>query len=147
MFPYTSFLTIIHLIGLALGTGAASVKLVLLLKCRNDYMFIPSYLNVARPITKVLILGMILLTLSGILWLLNGYPLMVILIIKLVLVLGLWVLGPVIDNVVEPKFRALAPGPDQAVTSEFIRALNNYLTIEIIATSLFYIIILYWILV
>lgn len=147
MISLTSLLTIIHLIGLTLGAGAASVKLVLLLRCRTDYSFVPSYLNVARPVTRILILGITLLTLSGILWLLTGYPLMFILIIKIALVVGIWVLGPIIDNAVEPKFRELAPTPDQAVTLEFIKILNKYLTLEIIATSLFYIIIIYWILV
>jgi len=147
MISFTSFLTIIHLIGLVLGAGAASVKLVLLIKCRSDYTFIPSYLNVVRPVTKILILGIILLTLSGILWIITGFPLMVILIIKIVLVLGLWVLGPIIDNKVEPKFKELAPSADQSVSSEFIQTMNKYLTLEIFATSLFYIIIIYWVLI
>lgn len=142
----SSLLTIVHFIGLSLAVGAATVKVVLLLRCKSNNAMVPVYLNVVRPITKVLITGMILLTLSGIVWLLDGYPLMTILIIKLVFVAAIWILGPIIDNVVEPKFKQLAPTVDQPASPEFGQIMNKYLALEITATSLFYLIIIYWIL-
>jgi hypothetical protein len=104
----TSLLPIAHLIGLALAVGSATVKLALLLKCRTDETFVPVFMKVARPITRFIILGLVLLTLSGIGWLLVGYPFTPLLVVKLVLVGIVWVLGPIIDNTAEPKFQKLA---------------------------------------
>jgi len=84
-------LTFIHLCGLALGIGAASVKLT---------------------------------------WTTT-------MIIKLVLVLILWLLGPYIDNVVEPKFKALSPDSDQNADADFNKILNKYLAVESLATFCF----------
>jgi hypothetical protein len=67
-------LTLGHLVGLALGVGAATVKLFLLLKCRKDTTFLKVYIQVARTITQQIIAGMILLTLSGIGLLVVGFP-------------------------------------------------------------------------
>jgi len=141
-----SILTLAHLIGLALGIGCATVKLTLLLRCRGDAAQIPAYLAVARPVTRLLISGLALLTLSGIGWLLYGYPFTQILVVKLFLVGAIWVLGPVIDNVAEPKFKELAPGPGEPASPEFIRIRRTYILLEIAATGLFYVIIVMWVL-
>ena len=66
---------------------------------------------------------------------------------KLVLVGAIWVLGPVIDNVVEPKFRQLAPGAGESASPAFIRIRQQYLLLEVIATGLFYVIVVMWVLV
>lgn len=42
------------------------MKLVLLFQCRADGAFVPTYLAVVRPITRQIILGLVLLLLSGI---------------------------------------------------------------------------------
>jgi hypothetical protein len=59
-------LLLVHLVGLAIGLGAATAKLVLLFRCRADAAFVPTYLAVVRPITRQIILGLVLLLLSGI---------------------------------------------------------------------------------
>lgn len=64
------------------------------------------------------------------------------LVLKLVLVGAIWVLGPIIDNVVELKFRKPAPAAGEAASPEFIRIQKQYLTLEAIATGLFYVIIM-----
>lgn len=145
MFELSTLLTIVHFIGLTLSVGAASVKVVLLLKCKSDSAMVPVYLKVVRPITKVLITGIILLTLSGIIWLIDGYPFSTELIIKSVLVALIWILGPIIDNVAEPKFKQLAPTANQPASPEFSAIMNKYLALEILATGLFYVIIIYWV--
>ena len=139
-------LSVVHLIGLALGLGCATAKLSLLLKCRADQAFLPAYIQTAKPITRLIILGLGLLTLSGVGWLLIGYSLTPILIAKLVLVAAIWVLGPIIDNVAEPKFRKLAPGPGESASPEFVRSQRNYLMLEAVATGLFYVITVMWVL-
>lgn len=144
MISLWSLFSVIHVIGLALGVGSATVKLVLLLKCNADYAFVPVYLKVARPITRLIILGIVLLTLSGIAWLLLGYQFTSLLVVKVILVGAIWVLGPVIDNVVEPKFQKLAPALGEPASAAFIRIQKQYLTLEIIATLLFYVIIVIW---
>lgn len=145
MISWSAFLSVVHLVGFALGAGSATVKLVLLLKCSADHAFVPAYSTVARLITRQIILGLVLLTLSGIGWLLLGYPLTPLLIVKIILVAAIWVLGPVIDNLVEPKFHKLAPAPGARPSPSFVRIHKQYLTLEFIATLLFYAIIVIWV--
>lgn len=140
-----SFLSLAHLIGLALGVGSATAKLTLLLRCKADHAFVPTFLAVARPVTRLIILGLALLTLSGIGWLLLGYDFTPLLIAKLVMVVAIWVLGPIIDNVVEPQFQKLAPQPGESATPAFIQIRQRYLFLEVIATGLFYAIIVMWV--
>jgi Na+-transporting methylmalonyl-CoA/oxaloacetate decarboxylase gamma subunit len=132
----------VHLIGLSLGVGAATVKLMLLLKAKSDPEFVGTYLKVNRPITRILIIGLILLTLSGIIWIFQGVAFTTIFIIKLILVLAIWIMGPIIDNVVEPKYKKLAPVDGNQISPEFIRIQRKLLIIETIATLDFYIIII-----
>jgi hypothetical protein len=146
MISWRSILTLLHLTGLALAVGSASAKLRLLVRCKADHAFVSSYLAVARPVTQLIILGLALLTLSGLGWLLVGYPVTPLLVVKLVLVGAIWVLGPVIDNVVEPKFLQLAPRPSEPPSPAFIRILGRYLWLETVATGLFYVIVVMWVL-
>jgi len=125
-----------------LGVGAATVKVILLIKASSNHEFVPIYIKAAKPVTQLIVLGMILLTLSGIVWLLDGYPITSELIVKLILVASIWVLGPVIDNAVEPKFRKLAPA-NLPASSEFILVQKKFLALEITATAIFYVIIVY----
>ncbi len=147
MFNWASGLTLLHLIGLAVGVGAATVKLVLLLRCRADHAFVPAFVKVVKPITRQIVLGLLLLTLSGIGWLVLGYGFTPKLVVKLVLVGVIWVLGPVIDNVVEPRFLKLAPAAGEGVSAEFVHAQRQYVAIEAVATGLFYAVIFIWVLV
>lgn len=140
MISLWSIITISHLFGLALGAGAATVKLMLLLRCRSNHDLVQVFLKIARPVTHLIILGLILLTLSGIGWILIGVPVTKLLLVKIFLVLVIWILGPVIDNVVEPKFKKLAPEPGGQASPDFIAIQKQYLMLETIATSLFYVI-------
>ena len=139
-----SLLSLVHLIGLALGVGCASVKLVLLLRAKLNHAFIPAYLEVARPITRLIILGLALLVFSGIGFMLTGYQFTPLLVVKLVLVGTILVLGPVIDNVIEPRFLRLAPAAGTSPSPAFIRIQRRYLLAETIATGLFYVILVVW---
>ncbi len=147
MISMSSFLSLAHLVGLALGVGSATVKLILLVKCKADFAFVPVYLKVAKLITRQIVVGLVLLTLSGIGWLLMAYPFTLLLVVKLILVVMIWVLGPFIDNVVEPKFQKLAPTPGESASSAFIRIQKQYLALEVIATVLFYVIVVIWVLI
>jgi len=133
-----TILFVAHLVGLTLGLGAACVKIVLFFRCRREPAFIPVYLQVARPITRQIILGLIILALSGIGWLVLGYDFSTLLIIKLILVASVFVVGPIIDNVAEPKFRKLAPVNGGAPSPEFLQAQSRLLVLEVIATVLFW---------
>jgi len=143
---WSSFLSLAHVIGLALGLGCATAKLALLARCRTDPAFVPTFIAVARPVTRLIILGLALATLSGVGWLLAGYPLARVLLVKLVLVGAIWVLGPVIDNVVEPKFVRLAPADGESASAAFVRIQRQYLWLETIATGLFYVVVAMWLL-
>ena len=144
MLSLSSLLLITHLIGLALAVGAATLKLALLVKCKRDLAFVPVYVRAVKPITRQIILGLILLTLSGIGWLIVGYPFTARLIAKLVLVALIWVIGPIIDNVVEPQFLKLIPAPGEPSSPAFGQVHSRYLAVEAFATLLFYAVILVW---
>lgn len=137
-------LTVAHLFGLVLCVGAATVKLTLLLRTRPDGALASTYGEVTRPVTRLLILGMALLTLSGIGWLLLDYEITTRLVVKLALVAATWILGGTIDKVAEPAFLRLAPAAGAGATPEFTRARRRYLALESSATLLFYVIILMW---
>jgi hypothetical protein len=141
-----SVLTVVHLVGLALAMGSATAKLYLMNLCRKDSSFVATFVAVSRPITRLIIVGLLLLTLSGIGLLLPGYPFAPRLLLKLVLVAALWVLGPVIDKVAEPRFVARAPAPGTPVSAGFLRAQRLYLALELTATLLFYVIVAVWVL-
>jgi hypothetical protein len=106
---------------------------------------VPVFLQVTRVLTRQIVLGLALLVVSGIGWILIGYPYTPLLITKLVLVGGMFVMGPIIDNVIEPKFKELAPGPGGAPSPEFIRVRSRYLGLEVAATALFYVIVVMWV--
>jgi len=146
MISWQSLVTLAHLIGLAAAVGAATVKLTLLLKAGFDSERISAYLKVVRPITALIMMGLVLLTLSGIGWLLLGYPLTPLLIVKIVGVAMIWLIGPVIDKVLEPKFRRLAPAAGATASPEFRSARNRYLAVETFADVLFYAIVIMWVL-
>jgi hypothetical protein len=139
-----TLLALAHLIGLSLAVGAATVKLLLLLRCAREPSFVPSYLAMVRTVTRPIIVGLALLILSGAGWMLVGYPLTTLLIAKLVLVAAVLALGPVIDNVVEPRFRQLAPAVGAPPSPDFAAARGRYLALEATATSLFYVIVIMW---
>jgi hypothetical protein len=146
MITLTSLLVTLHLLGLSFGLGASTVKVVLLFRTKSDPAYIPVFTRTSRPITGVIIVGLVLLTLSGIGWLLMGYGFSTRLIVKLILVALIWILGPYIDNVVEPKFNKLAPATGEAASPEFAAVQSQYLVLDTIAGGLFYVIVFMWVL-
>jgi hypothetical protein len=145
MISFYTFIFFVHIIGLAIGVGAATVKLVILIKARQDNTIVPYYLKVAKPITQLIIFGIVLLTISGIGFIIEGYPLTTQLTIKLIFVALLWIIGPIIDNAIEPEFIKSAPAIGDQPTQEFTKVHKKYLTLEILATLIFYIVIVIWI--
>lgn len=146
MLTLLTLLPIVHFIGLGLAVGAATVKVLVLFRCLSDSTFIPVHAKIAKIMTRQIVAGMILLTLSGIVWLIIGYDFTPLLIVKIILMAAVWVLGPVIDNIFEPRFYKLAPKAGEAATLEFARARRQYLFMEILATLLFYVILVMWLL-
>ena len=142
MFTFSSILSLFHVLGLALGVGAATVKLRLIFMCNSSLDFIPFYIKVARPITMIIILGQILLTLTGIGWMFVGYDFTTLIIIKMVLLGMLWVLGPLIDNVFQPKFEKSAPSSGEDAAPAFVKSQNQLLAAEIAATGLYYVLLI-----
>ena len=140
MTTLAKILMVIHLLALAFGVGAATVKIVLLIKCNTHHSFLSTFFKVAKPITQLIIAGLVLLTLSGLGWLFIGYSYTLLFIAKLILVGAVWVIGPIIDNVVEPKFMKLAPLTGETATPEFIRIQRQYFMMEVTATALMYVI-------
>lgn len=127
------WLTLAHLVGVALALGAALVKVALLLVLRADGD-VALFLRVSRPITRLIVAGMILLTASGIGWIALERPFTPMLVLKVALALAIWAVGPVIDKVLEPRLRrAVQPGPD-AVALRRVRP--QYLAVELAATAL-----------
>lgn len=141
----TSALLTIHLVGLALAVGAATAKLALLFKYRNDPVFFPTFMRIAQTLTRLIAAGMVLLGLSGIAWLLLGYPFSPRLIVKLVLVALMPVTGALISRM-EHRLEQVLPVTNGAGSPAFVVARKQYVAIETAATTLFYLIILLWVL-
>lgn len=138
MFNIYDLLVLLHLVGLSLGLGAATVKMALVLKSNADPGFLAVYFKVAKIITKFIVAGIIILTLSGIGWLIYGYSFTPLFIVKLVMVGLMWLLGPIIDNAIEPRLVKSAPKPGDAATPDFVRIRKTHLVMEIMATALMY---------
>ena len=138
------FIPVFHFIGLALALGCGTAKLLLLGKSGSDHSAVSAFLAVSRPLTRLIITGMVLTAVSGIYWLVDGYPFTTMLIVKLVLLGIVLVLGPVIDNVIEPSYRRLAPAAGEAASAGFIAVQRRYLLVEIAATGLFYAVLVLW---
>lgn len=66
--------------------------------------------------------------------------------VKLVFVAAIWVIGPVIDTLVEPRFQRLAPTLGEPPSPTFIQIKKQFLALEIVATLSFYVIIMVWVL-
>jgi len=139
-----TLLPVVHIVGLVLAVGAATAKSVLLLRASRDQTFVPHYISVVPSLTRLILAGMLLLILSGVGWLLSGYPLSGHLIAKLVLVGCVLGLGPMVDKVVEPKYFRLATALEPGSEGTLRQARNQYIAIELTATFLFYAIIVYW---
>lgn len=131
-----TFLLLIHLLGLALALGAATVKLTLLLWCGTDPVLVAVFVRVAKPITRILLAGMGLLIISGGSWLALGWPFSSLLAVKLALVVAVLVLGPIIDKKAEPALARVAPPAESTSSATFLRARRGYVALEIAATAL-----------
>jgi hypothetical protein len=140
MFAAYHLIILIHVLGLALGVGSATAKLLLLKRCHSNFEFFHVYFKVSKLITRLIVTGTILLAISGIAWLIMGYPFSMLLIVKLILVGLVLVLGPIIDKVVEPRLENLLPVQGQAFSPEFVRIHKQHLAFEITATGLMYLI-------
>lgn len=129
-------LKLLHLLGMALMVGAAAVKTTLLVGTRSDAAFSPVYLGVARPVTRLIVLGMALAAFSGMGWIALGRPFTPALLAKAALVMALGAIGAVIDKVVEPRFARLAADARAAASPEAARVGRHYLAVELAATVL-----------
>jgi Na+-transporting methylmalonyl-CoA/oxaloacetate decarboxylase gamma subunit len=128
----------VHVIALSLAAGTAFVKLLLVFRCKKDYTFYIVYFKLAPLLSKLIITGMILLTLSGIAFIITGYSVAFLLILKIIIVAGIWIIGPIIDSRAEPKVKKLYPSPGAQPSAAFTRAHQQHLLLEIIATIMMY---------
>jgi hypothetical protein len=135
-----SLLPVVHLLGLALATGAATVKVAMALRSTRDTGFVRTFLASRKLLASFIILGLLLATVSGVIWLLQGYSWSPRLIGKVIVVGMIWLIGPVIDNVIEPKLDRLAPVGDEPPTAEFKVQQRLHLTCEIAAAVLMYVV-------
>ena len=133
MFTLDHLLILLHLLGLGFAVGAATLKLLFIYRCKKNPDFIPVFLKVLKPITGILLSGLILLTVTGIVWVIMSYSFTSLLIVKVVLVTLIWLIGPIIDKVVEPKFVRQGLAYSEESKSEFKKQWTNYFFIELIA--------------
>ena len=131
-------LLLVHLIGFALSVGAATVKLFLVVRLNKHPEFFTQYTREVRLITKQIITGIILLILSGIGWMVWDHPFTTLLIIKLLIVAIVLCIGPIIDNVYEPRLVKASPLPNEVPSKDFVHLLKQYMRVEFFATFLMY---------
>jgi len=145
MIESSTVLGVVHVTGLALGMGAATVKFGAVARSR-DPRIARAFLELSPSMTRPIVLGMVLLTLSGIGWMILGYPMSRELGLKFAPVAALWVLGPWIDKQVEPRFAGAVAAAGDSLSPAFTAAHRRFLLIEGVATGLFYLIVLGWML-
>jgi len=131
-------LTLAYLIGLALGLGSATVKIVLLMKCHKNHNFFPHFFRVSKPITKLLVTGIILLILSGAGWLIYGYPISTLMVVKIILVGLVFISGSLIDYFIEPRLAKAVLSAVAEPSSSFAKIQQQHLALEILATLAMY---------
>ena len=64
--------------------------------------------------------------------------------VKVGLLLIVWVLGPTIDRVVSPALRRAAAGGVEPPSPELEHAVGRYLLWDVLATAIFYAIVVFW---
>jgi len=121
-----------------LGLGSATVKIVLLLKCHLNHGYFPVFLKVSKPITKLLVTGIILLILSGAGWLIYGYPISTLMVVKIILVGLVFISGSLIDNFIEPRLAKAVLSAVAEPSSSFAKIQQQHLALEILATLAMY---------
>ncbi len=135
-----ALLALVHLIGLALAVGSATVKVALLLRCRGDITFAAHYIQVSPVVTRLIVSGLAILTLSGAAWMVVlGQGFTGLMITKLILVGLVWVMGPLIDKVIEPRFTRLVVESSASPSEELARAHRQFLSAEAATTGSFYV--------
>ena len=127
-----TLLRLVHLFALAFGVGGATISMALMMKAGSDKEFAPVFAKVSKIIAKVVFLGLILLTISGIGFFVLGYPEKELLLVKHALVAIIWVAGSLIMFVYSPKLSKLAPKPGNPPTPEFLSVQKTVQTLGII---------------
>ncbi|MHA2301641.1 MAG: hypothetical protein ACXACD_11870 [Candidatus Thorarchaeota archaeon] len=115
-----------------------TANFALMLKSRSDKEFGPIFMKASEPIAKIISLGLILVTLSGVGFYAIGYPETQLLLIKHVLVVALWINGFIMMFYLQPKLKGLAPRPDKPPTPEFFLVQKQMQTLGIIGIVLWY---------
>jgi len=54
------------------------------------------------------------------------------------------VIGPVIDKVIEPRFRRLSEASGEGASTELLRVRGRLLVLEIVATGLLFFVVILW---
>lgn len=126
----------VHVIGSALGVGGVTANVVLWTKARFDKELAPAILKIVELIGKLIFLGLILLTLSGIGFLYLGFPL-ARLTVKLSLVAALWVESPLVHYLTS-RVANLAPKPGQPQSPEFLSIKRKTQVVGTIGVILWY---------
>ncbi len=106
------------------------------MRAAADRHLAAAYARLVPSITRVIVAGMALLTASGAVWIVQGRPWTPALFVKIGLAAGVWILGPIIDKVVEPAFLRTLGATATAPSPECVRARRRYVTLEFMATGL-----------
>ena len=109
----------VHTVGLAFGLGGVTINVVLMIKARFDKELASTIIKVSKTIGPLIFLGLVLLTISGIGFMRLGYPLTRTLAVKHILVVALWIEGPLIFYLTS-KLAKLSPTPSEPPSLKFL---------------------------
>ena len=129
----------IHFIGLAFGLGGATVASLISAKAEKDKEVSSAFIKIMPPISKLIMLGLILLIVSGIaITFLVTWPINYVnLIIKHVLVILIVVIG-IITGVKSKKIMKLVPKKGGQISLNFMKAKHQIKVLSIINLILWY---------
>jgi hypothetical protein len=138
--PSTSSRTLFiffHTVGLAFGLGGVTANVMLMIKARFDKELASTIIKILKTIGTLIFLGLVLLTISGIGFMRLGYPLTRTLAVKHVLVVALWIEGPLIFYLTS-KLAKLSPKQGEPPSPKLISTRRKMQALAAVGLVLWY---------
>jgi hypothetical protein len=126
-----------HTVGLAVGLGGVTVNVTLMIKSRFDKELASNMAKILKTIGLLIFLGLVFLTISGIGFMRLGYPVTRTLAVKHVLVVALWIIGPLIFYFTS-KLAKLSPKPREYPSAKFLSTKRKMQALAAVALILWY---------
>ena len=128
---------LVHTFGLAFGLGGVTINVALMIKARFDKELASVMSKVSKIIGPLIFLGLVLLTISGIGFMRLGYLLTRTLAVKHILIVALWIEGPLIFYFTS-KLEKLSPKLSEPPSPKFLSTRRKMQALAAVGLVLWY---------